>query len=699
MKGHIIMHKSVGGVSRVVLAVCIGVLLIVFVTAYGVGTSTANPRKARLLADNEKLLERRRTEVTKCEERRVTYQNGDKITTEQAVKDLEHQKAAAQDELRMEKERIASIRFVVQGCKESVDELRKRAFGASAANITSHLAELERKREQLIEQHDALTNMKEMHRRRDLIALQRALVQQLVEANRQERDTERIKACVSSPVKYSVVFDLGSSGNRVHVYKYTAKALGEGDAAATTTTSVPLGDFATAVPMAGGAAKQRDLISEINLTEELFKVNYRALSKLPNPLEEAPGALRELFDDAKAFVPADVHHCTPVEFKATAGLRMLGAEKAAEILSAIRRVYRNETFWMRGSAPVRILDGSEEGPMAWLTVNFLLGAFDKNSGSSTVAVIDLGGGSTQIVFEPHEDTFGKVPSYQQFNAQLGSRAVRAYQHSYEGFGLHSATQELLYNIQGKCQPKPAKPTAAPTTSTAAPAGQQQQQQQDEGLLNTLFGDGDAEGDVDDDEDQIEEAEVDPPLDPVAMEAFPCFAVGYSDPVGVSNTKMTEAGTPVTQPNFTACVALFSDRLLRPAEVPCPDGTHCGIGKTYQPPLAHFKGDIYAFSFIFDLLEQANATSLAVSSDKFEAKLYDFAEVGTRRCAALTVDAIRNAKPSGSLKPAYDCMYYSYIYALLRDGYGIPQDRLLHVAKKIKGYETAWTLGASLISLV
>ncbi|KPA75889.1 putative nucleoside phosphatase putativeguanosine diphosphatase [Leptomonas pyrrhocoris] len=698
MKGHISVRKTVGGVSRLALAVCLVVLVIVFVTAYGVGTSTANPRKARLMSTNIRVLNQNKVELEKCDQMRKTYLNGDKLTNAQLIASLQEREVAAKEALKMEKEREASIRSVVQRCTDDVDTLRKKAFGATAKNITAYLAELETRRVGLLDQLESLTNLKEMHRRSDLITLEKALVQQLTEVNRQQLVTDRVSACAKSPVKFSVVFDIGSSGNRVHVYKYSVNA-----ATQDATTATPSVNALATLPT---TTRPRDILNEIKLDEELFRYNYDALTKLPNPVADAPRALRKLFDAAKAFVPQEQHVCTPVEFKATAGLRSVGADTATATLSAIRQAFLNESFWLRGSAPVRMLDGKEEGPMAWLTVNFLLGSFDghRSGGSrsnSTVAVIDLGGGSTQVVFEPHEAAFNTVPSHQQFTAQFGSRPVRAYQHCYEGFGLHAATRALLYSIQGKL---PAKPST--TTTTAAPT---EQQQQHGDMFNALFGGGGGAGERNDgngkrterdgDDGAIEEAKTGPSPDPIAVVAFPCFAAGYTDPLGVSNTKpsTTVEGTPVSGPNFTACANLFRDRLLRPVGESCPTA-HCGIGRTHQPPLEQFAGDIYVISFVFDLLEAANATSLAVSPDEFAVRLADVEQIGVRRCAALTLDSIKTATVRSSLQPVYDCMYYAYSYALLKYGYGIPQDRSLHVVKRIQGYEMAWTLGASLISI-
>lgn len=42
-----------------------------------------------------------------------------------------------------------------------------------------------------------------------------------------------------------------------------------------------------------------------------------------------------------------------------------------------------------------------------------------------------------------------------------------------------------------------------------------------------------------------------------------------------------------------------------------------------------------------------------------------------------------------------CLDSVFIYALLRDGYGIGEERLIHSGQTIGGYETGWTLGSAL----
>lgn len=677
--------RSGKGVGCVALGLFALVLAIVFVTAYGVGSTTANPRQAHHVRLSTDKVRQSRNTLDRCNQVRTDLKSGGVVTTAQAIAEVTAMKEEVAKTLALERERTSSARGLLQQCQDALEKLRTELFGDAGDNVTARLQELQAQQAQLVAAHAKLTqgdvSTVEVHRRSEIGALQAAMAQQMRDDLRKNTSLgHSADACARAAARYSVVFDLGSTGNRVHVYKYTVSPTAREEAPA-------------------AAGKARDVISEIDLVEELFELNHKALSKLPDPVKEAPEALRELFTKAQAFVPAELHGCTPVEFKATAGLRMLGAERAAEILAEIRRRYLTESFWMRGHTPVRILDGNEEGPLAWMTVNFLLGAFGGNTRTaanksatppSTVAVIDLGGGSTQIVFEPGADAFSAMHPQLKYSASLGSRHVRAYQHSYEGYGLHAATRALLFDVQGK---RPQKPGAAPTTTTTTTAG-------------PALGD--------DADDEHEDAVAAPPpvvptlpppvLDAGVVEAFPCFAFGHEDELGVRNVKTNEAGTAAVLPSLEACAGLFRDRLLRPAALPCA-ATNCGIAGVFQPTFANFTGDIYAFSFIFDLLEAANASlvpaSAAVSKEKFEVTLKDIAAVAAGHCASFSLARIAAMKAKGgmgSLKPEYECMYYSYVYALLRDGYQVPEDRVLHVAKKIRGYETAWSLGASLISL-
>ena len=57
-----------------------------------------------------------------------------------------------------------------------------------------------------------------------------------------------------------------------------------------------------------------------------------------------------------------------------------------------------------GSNAVDIMDGSDEGVFAWMTVNFLLGALWGTGIQNTVTTIDLGGSSTPLTFHPKDSS-------------------------------------------------------------------------------------------------------------------------------------------------------------------------------------------------------------------------------------------------------------------------------------------------------
>ncbi|CAG9569989.1 putative nucleoside phosphatase [Leishmania major strain Friedlin] len=672
--------------SRVVLAFFAAVLFVVFLTAYEVGVGTANPLQSRHMQLTQNAVKKSEENLVNCREVNTDLRSGGDVNVARAMAEMRRQREELMNIVALERERVVSARSLLQVCEDELASDLSVLFGVADHNFTARLRSLEKKRKHLEGLHSMLNTdpfgAVQLRSSSEIRALQAALFHEMRASKKKaENGVASGAACAKSSVKYSVVFDIGSTGNRVHVYKYRV------------------------APATRTAAAAGSELSDIDLVEELFELNHKALSELENSVQDAPEALWELFVKAKDFVPAELHACTAAEFKATAGLRMLGMEKANEILAGIRARYRNETFWLRGNASVRILDACEEGPMAWLTVNYLLGAFSRGATAtdSTVAVIDLGGGSTQIVFEPGESTFHGMRTDFRYAATLGSRSVRAYQHSYEGYGLHAATKKLLYHIQGKSQEKPGGGTAtntAMTTTTTAPANGGDEVLPVWKALRNLGADGRSErGDI-----VTKRAPPMPPPDAEAMEAFPCFAVGYEDPLGVKNVKRNNAEEPVMPPNFQACANLFRDRLLKPVGLTC-EAVNCGIAGVMQPPLTNFTGEIYAFSFIFDLLVLANSSLVpagaAVSKEKFEVKLPDLAKIAEGHCAAFSLTRIAEATAKGglgSLKPEYECMYYSYVYALLRYGYEVPEDRVLHVAKKIRGYETAWSLGASLLSL-
>ncbi|KAL8864429.1 MAG: hypothetical protein Q9174_007361, partial [Haloplaca sp. 1 TL-2023] len=221
-------------------------------------------------------------------------------------------------------------------------------------------------------------------------------------------------------IQYALMIDAGSTGSRIHVYRFNN---------------------------CGNTPELEH--EEFKMTEK--KEGGSGLSSYKDDPEGAAKSLDVLMDVAMQTVPDKLKSCSPVAVKATAGLRKLGEEGSKKILAAVRT--RLETQYpfpvvSEEMGGVEVIDGKDEGVYAWITTNYLLGKIGGPDKSPTAAVFDLGGGSTQIVFEP---TF-KSPSKgmpetlaegdHKYKLKFGGRDFNLYQHSYLGYGLMEARKSI-----------------------------------------------------------------------------------------------------------------------------------------------------------------------------------------------------------------------------------------------------------------
>uniref|UniRef100_A0A8C8HDN3 nucleoside diphosphate phosphatase n=1 Tax=Oncorhynchus tshawytscha TaxID=74940 RepID=A0A8C8HDN3_ONCTS len=168
----------------------------------------------------------------------------------------------------------------------------------------------------------------------------------------------------SSRIFYGVMFDAGSTGTRIHVYTFIQKDPEE-------------------LPV---------------LDNEMFHSIKPGLSAYADMPEMGGYTVRQLLKVAKKTVPQLDWKRTPLVLKATAGLRLLPPEKAQALLEQVQDVFDESPFFVPDDS-VSIMDGTNEGILAWVTVNFLTGHLYAETRKS-VGILDLGGGSTQITFLP-----------------------------------------------------------------------------------------------------------------------------------------------------------------------------------------------------------------------------------------------------------------------------------------------------------
>lgn len=215
--------------------------------------------------------------------------------------------------------------------------------------------------------------------------------------------------------RFAVVLDAGSTGSRVHVYRFK---------------------------LCGKKIQ--------SVEDELFAEVKPGLSSYANNPKHAAMSLLPLLEKAKGKVPKDLHRCTPIVLKATAGLRLLKDADSDAILDHVRRAIAKTTFHLgpikdyhetedKMKIAVDVMDGREEGLLAWMTVKFL-----QMEEAQAPAVLELGGGSAQIVFQvdslPNErDLWDKYYTKEYF----GGQDHIMYQNSYLGYGLKEARRTIL----------------------------------------------------------------------------------------------------------------------------------------------------------------------------------------------------------------------------------------------------------------
>ncbi|NWY47730.1 ENTP6 diphosphohydrolase, partial [Sylvia atricapilla] len=221
-------------------------------------------------------------------------------------------------------------------------------------------------------------------------------------------------------VFYGIMFDAGSTGTRIHIFKF--------------------------------AQQPRETP---RLTHETFKALKPGLSAYADDVEKSGQGIKELLEVAKKEVPMELWKFTPLVLKATAGLRLLPGEKAQKLLEKVKEIFQASPFFVRDNC-VSIMNGTDEGnqfftvPMvAFSVLSHISGRLDDPQKRS-VGMLDLGGGSTQITFLPRtKATLQTSPSGHTTSFQMFNHTYRLYSYSYLGLGLMSARLAILGGVEGK----------------------------------------------------------------------------------------------------------------------------------------------------------------------------------------------------------------------------------------------------------
>ncbi|KAG7661827.1 GDA1 [[Candida] subhashii] len=419
-------------------------------------------------------------------------------------------------------------------------------------------------------------------------------------------------------IEYVVMIDAGSTGSRVHVYEFDT------------------------------------CVQPPQLISELFEAIKPGLSSFDTDTVGAAKSLDPLLKKAMAKVPTAKQKCTPVAVKATAGLRLLGDEKSGAILEEVRRHLSDDyPFAVVPEDGISIMDGRDEGVYAWITANYLLGNIGGGSSKlPTAAVFDLGGGSTQIVFEPDSNTI--IPEGEQkYKFTFGQHDFTLYQYSHLGYGL----------MQGRNKINQAILT-----------------QQTKGLELTKYT-----------KQQLKSLESTPQATIDIIN--PCVPPGST----IKNVQIEVSSSEIyivnmkalLEPSGTQCRAIAEQVLNKQLECKVKP---CSFNGIHQPSLTKtfpIESDMYIFSYFYDrTFPIGMPTSFTVEELK---------DMTQKVCKGTTSwDGSFFGSQVDELKEEpYWCSDLSFITAMLHTGYDIPLKRELKTARTIEGNELGWCLGASL----
>jgi len=421
-------------------------------------------------------------------------------------------------------------------------------------------------------------------------------------------------------IQYVVVFDAGSTGTRIHVFQFRRRRRRE------------------------GIKGHEDDDSSIDLIDERFEHVEPGLSAYADAPADCRAGLGRLIRVALDLIPGERVPSTPLILKATAGLRLLPADKAEALLREVRTFLGEFNFRFNASGvagDVSILDGVDEGYFGWITVNYLLGKIGGGGGrvreeerNEKVATMDLGGGSTQITFDldaiddPVDGTDSFLPAaYVKTISVLGEKA-RIYTRSYLGLGIMAARLAIL-------------------------------------RLGT-FGSGGGGG-GDDDVVTTSTTTTITTKDLVS----PCLPPWHDDVWAFGGVEYRVKGSPSSDGASTSTTtdACFAD----------VTAVVSAAGMDRVPRRTVATRLVYAFSYYFDRLLEVGL----IGVDGGRVSVKEIGAAARRVC----VDFPRDKRP-------FLCADLAYIRALLTSGLGFADDDGITLKKKIAGKEASWSLGSA-----
>ncbi|KAF2248797.1 hypothetical protein BU26DRAFT_305942 [Trematosphaeria pertusa] len=283
--------------------------------------------------------------------------------------------------------------------------------------------------------------------------------------------------------RYGVILDAGSSGTRVHIYRWL-----NSDTARETASEAQL-----------------HKLPEIETDKKWIKKIHPGISTFgEHPHDVGPEHLDKLLSHALKHVPLEEVPNTPLFLLATAGMRILPPVQRKSVLKEVCDFARKTTKFQLPDCDVhvQVIPGETEGLYGWLAANYLLGGFDNpeghdhGKGHHTYGFLDMGGASAQIAFAPNateaEKHANDLTLLRLRTIDGAPMEYKVFVTTWLGFGVHQARQRfvkaLLESSPGATElPDPCLPAGAKVTVNKE--GKSFDPDKDEGHGTELVGTG------------------------------------------------------------------------------------------------------------------------------------------------------------------------------------------------------------------
>jgi Golgi apyrase len=231
-----------------------------------------------------------------------------------------------------------------------------------------------------------------------------------------------------------VILDAGSSGTRVHIYRWLnhAKAVKEAD-----------------------AVELRSLPKLETKKKWTMKIHPGVSTFGDHPSDVGREHIQQLLDHALSIIPEDQVADTPFFLMATAGVRLLEPMQQTALLSEICSYARKHSKFSLPDCDlhIQVIPGETEGLYGWVAANYLLGGFDSpekhdhGKGHHTYGFLDMGGASAQLAFAPNSteaDKHANDLKLLRMRTLDGKQAeYKVFTTTWLGFGVNQARQRYI----------------------------------------------------------------------------------------------------------------------------------------------------------------------------------------------------------------------------------------------------------------